>query len=93
MGSLCSKSDSLSGGHRVLGSVDGTGSSSGPRPPPRSAAAEAAEARLKSVRQFFIFLNGPFNVFRHNLEEQMRVILTEASWLPKSKRPNPRNTV
>lgn len=52
MGSLCSKSGSHSGGHTVLGSASGAGgtSSSGPRPEPRSAAAEAAEARLKSVR-------------------------------------------
>jgi hypothetical protein len=53
MGSLCSKSDSHSEGHKVLGSADGpSASSSGPRPAPRSAAAEAAEARLKSVRVF-----------------------------------------
>ncbi|KIM85223.1 hypothetical protein PILCRDRAFT_817222 [Piloderma croceum F 1598] len=51
MGSLCSKSDSHSGGHRVLGSADGPSvSTSGPRPAPRSAAAEAAEARLKSAQ-------------------------------------------
>ncbi|KDQ63738.1 hypothetical protein JAAARDRAFT_189279 [Jaapia argillacea MUCL 33604] len=51
MGSLCSKSSTLSGGHTVLGS-----SSSSPqgapaaRPDPRSAAAEAAERRMKAAQ-------------------------------------------
>jgi len=60
MGSLCSKSGSHSGGHRVLGSADGSSPSSpGPRPAPRSAAAEAAEARLKSAQSRGTNANNP----------------------------------
>lgn len=51
MGSLCSKSGSHSGGHTVSGSTSGSpGVLLDARPPPRTAAAQAAEARLKSVR-------------------------------------------
>jgi len=52
MGSLCSKSSSHTGGHRVLGSADGSGASSSESRPAeaRSAAAEAAEARLKAAQ-------------------------------------------
>jgi len=52
MGSLCSKSGSHSGGHTVSGSTsDSPGALLDSRPPPRTAAAQAAEARLKSSQQ------------------------------------------
>ncbi|TFK41140.1 hypothetical protein BDQ12DRAFT_720846 [Crucibulum laeve] len=62
MGAFCSKSSAYSGGHTVLGSAsDNTNSSAPSRPDPRSAAAEAAERRLKAVSSpsdfmFFSFL-------------------------------------
>ncbi|KAH9849769.1 hypothetical protein C2E23DRAFT_348698 [Lenzites betulinus] len=49
MGSLCSKSGTVSGGHQVLGSASSsTGPPDGTRPDPRIAAAEAAERRQKA---------------------------------------------
>ncbi|EIW64681.1 uncharacterized protein TRAVEDRAFT_139761 [Trametes versicolor FP-101664 SS1] len=51
MGSLCSKSGTVSGGHQVLGSASSsgpTGQPDGTRPDPRAAAAEAAERRMKA---------------------------------------------
>ncbi|KII94360.1 hypothetical protein PLICRDRAFT_172009 [Plicaturopsis crispa FD-325 SS-3] len=57
MGSLCSKSNTLSGGHTVLGSsstaAGGQGQQIGghsDRPDPRVAAAEAAERRLQAAQ-------------------------------------------
>ncbi|KAI0669910.1 hypothetical protein C8Q78DRAFT_1079819 [Trametes maxima] len=51
MGSLCSKSGTVSGGHQVLGAGDGSaGPSGGARPDPRVAAAEAAERRQKAAQ-------------------------------------------
>lgn len=48
MGSLCSKSSSLSGGHRLI--ADSAAPPVGQeRPDPRTAAAQAAEQRLKAV--------------------------------------------
>jgi len=51
MGSLCSKSGTHSGGHTVLGSSSSATTSAGPSPSdPRTAAAEAAERRLKEAQ-------------------------------------------
>lgn len=97
MGSLCSKSNSLSGGHTVLGTGT-SGQDSGiinnsSRPSPSSAAAAAAEARLKAVRGNFLF----FSLFskscptRHNLGERTQIILTAGNWLRNLRPPNQQN--
>ncbi|KAI0724546.1 hypothetical protein C8T65DRAFT_626857, partial [Cerioporus squamosus] len=52
MGSLCSKTGTVTGGHQVLGSsssAPASGSTPGTRHDPRMAAAEAAERRQKEV--------------------------------------------
>ncbi|KAI0735177.1 hypothetical protein C8Q76DRAFT_711256 [Earliella scabrosa] len=51
MGSLCSKSGTVSGGHQVLGSAaSAPGPTPGTRPDPRMAAAEAAERRQREAQ-------------------------------------------
>lgn len=54
MGSLCSKPDTLTGGHTLLGSNAGVPLNAGASSSsdPRAAAAEAAERRLKAVSAF-----------------------------------------
>ncbi|GLB36169.1 hypothetical protein LshimejAT787_0304570 [Lyophyllum shimeji] len=52
MGALCSKSGTHSGGHTVLGSSSSATNTAGPSPSdPRTAAAEAAERRLKAAQK------------------------------------------
>lgn len=53
MGSLCSKSSSLKGGHRLVSEDPGAqpAAAAHERPDPRAAAAQAAEQRLKEVSQ------------------------------------------
>lgn len=66
MGNLCSKSKNFEGGHVLLspvgkdrpgqgqgqtaGGSSGSAAAGGERPDPRAAAAQAAEARMKTVR-------------------------------------------
>ncbi|KAH0590713.1 hypothetical protein H2248_000840 [Termitomyces sp. 'cryptogamus'] len=51
MGSLCSKPGNHTDGHHVLGSHSGPTNPAGPSPSdPRTAAAEAAERRLKTAQ-------------------------------------------
>ncbi|KZP31330.1 hypothetical protein FIBSPDRAFT_849823 [Athelia psychrophila] len=58
MGSLCSKSNSHSGGHQVLGS-SAPEQPSGSRPSPNSAALAAAEARSKAAQARGTHANNP----------------------------------
>ncbi|KAI0801275.1 hypothetical protein C8Q74DRAFT_1241236 [Fomes fomentarius] len=53
MGSLCSKSGTVTGGHQVLGSAASSipGQTQGTRPDPRAAAAEAAERRQREAQE------------------------------------------
>jgi len=54
MGSLCSKSGAHSSGHTVLASSSSTNPGDPSRSDPRTAAAEAAERRLKTVSMIVI---------------------------------------